>query len=321
MDRLQAMQVFMRVVETNSFSKAAETLSLAPSSVTSIIKNLEAFLDVRLLQRTTRRLNLTADGTEYYDRCRQILHFIEETEASLHSTTRQPKGRLRIDMPGSIGRMIVLPKLAEFERRYPEIELMIGLTDRTVDLIQEGVDCVIRTGSLADSSLVAKRIGLLHWVTCATPEYLREYGEPKTIEDLQRHRAVNYFSCSTGRVMPFYFRVEGKDMPVQMQGNLAVNQSEAYLACGLEGLGLLQLSAYNVIPHLKAGRLVPVLKDFQAPPLPVSLMFPHNRHLSPTVRAFVDWASEVFDNDVSVRAVPGADVAANNSSGLLVANH
>lgn len=310
MDRLQAMQVFMRVVETNSFSKAAETLSLAPSSVTSIIKNLEAFLDVRLLQRTTRRLNLTADGTEYFDRCRQILHFIEETEASLHSATRQPKGRLRVDMPGSIGRMIVLPKLAEFEKRYPDIELMIGLTDRPVDLIQEGVDCVIRTGALADSSLVAKRIGLLHWVTCATPEYLEFHGVPKTIADLDKHRAVNYFSSGTGRVSPFYFNVDGKDVPVQMQGNIAVNQSEAYLACGLEGLGLLQLSAYNVIPHLESGRLVAVMQDAQAAPLPVSLMFPHNRHLSPTVRAFVDWASEVFEQDEGVRATPGIEVAA-----------
>jgi LysR family transcriptional regulator for bpeEF and oprC len=309
MDRLQAMQVFMRVVETNSFSKAAETLSLAPSSVTSIIKNLEAFLDVRLLQRTTRRLNLTADGTEYFDRCRQILHLIEETEASLHSATRQPKGRLRIDMPGSIGRMIVLPKLAEFEKRYPDIELMIGLTDRPVDLIQEGIDCVIRTGALADSSLVAKRIGLLHWVTCATPEYLQFHGEPKSIEELNKHHAVNYFSSGTGRVMPFNFRIDGKDTPIQMSGNIAVNQSEAYLACGLEGLGLLQLSAYNVIPHLASGRLVSVLKDIQASPLPVSLMFPHNRHLSPTVRAFVDWASEVFDNDAGVRSMPGIDVA------------
>lgn len=310
MDRLQAMQVFMRVVETNSFSKAAETLSLAPSSVTSIIKNLEAFLDVRLLQRTTRRLNLTADGTEYFDRCRQILHFIEETEASLHSATRQPKGRLRVDMPGSIGRMIVLPKLAEFEKRYPDIELMIGLTDRPVDLIQEGVDCVIRTGALADSSLVAKRIGLLHWVTCATPEYLNFHGVPKTVAELDKHRAVNYFSSGTGRVSPFFFNVDGKDTPVQMQGNIAVNQSEAYLACGLEGLGLLQLSAYNVIPHLESGKLVSVMQDAQAAPLPVSLMFPHNRHLSPTVRAFVDWASEVFEQDEGVRATPGIEVAA-----------
>ncbi|RXZ36154.1 LysR family transcriptional regulator [Oxalobacteraceae bacterium CAVE-383] len=310
MDRLQAMQVFMRVVETNSFSKAAETLSLAPSSVTSIIKNLEAFLDVRLLQRTTRRLNLTADGTEYFDRCRQILHFIEETEASLHSATRQPKGRLRVDMPGSIGRMIVLPKLAEFEKRYPDIELMIGLTDRPVDLIQEGVDCVIRTGALADSSLVAKRIGLLHWVTCATPEYLESNGVPKNIGELDKHRAVNYFSSGTGRVSPFYFNIDGKDAPVQMQGNIAVNQSEAYLACGLEGLGLLQLSAYNVIPHLESGQLISVLQDVQASPLPVSLMFPHNRHLSPTVRAFVDWASEVFEQDEGVRATPGIEMAA-----------
>lgn len=305
MDRLQAMQVFMRVVETNSFSKAAETLSLAPSSVTSIIKNLEAHLDVRLLQRTTRRLNLTADGTEYFDRCRQLLHFLEETEASLHSTTRQPKGRLRIDMPGAIARTIIVPKLAQFSARYPDIELMIGLTDRAVDLIQEGVDCVVRTGALADSSLVAKRIGMLHWVTCATPEYLKRHGEPKTIEELHKHHAVNYFSNGTGRVTPFSFLVDGKEVPVQMQGNLAVNQSEAYLACGLESLGLIQLTAYNVAPYLKSGQLRPVLQEYQAAPIPVSLMFPHNRHLSPTVRAFVDWASEVFDGDANVHAMPG----------------
>jgi LysR family transcriptional regulator for bpeEF and oprC len=187
---------------------------------------------------------------------------------------------------------------------------MIGLTDRPVDLIQEGVDCVIRTGALADSSLVAKRIGLLHWVTCATPEYLEFHGVPKTIADLDKHRAVNYFSSGTGRVSPFFFNVDGKDTPVQMQGNIAVNQSEAYLACGLEGLGLLQLSAYNVIPHLESGRLVAVMQDAQAAPLPVSLMFPHNRHLSPTVRAFVDWASEVFEQDEGVRATPGIEVAA-----------
>src|SRR5476651_933562 len=193
MDRLQAMQVFTRVVDTNSFSRAADTMDMPRASVTTIIQNLEAFLNVRLLQRTTRRLNLTPDGAAYYERCVRILADIEETESSFANTGKGPRGKLRIDMPGSIGRMIVMPQLCEFHTRYPDIELMVGFGDKPVDLIQDGVDCVIRIGFLQDSGLVARRVGMRQSVTVASPHYLQRYGVPNTIEDLERHIAVNYF--------------------------------------------------------------------------------------------------------------------------------
>ena len=169
MDRLQAMQVFTRVVDTNSFTRAAETLDMPRASVTTIIQNLEAFLGVRLMHRTTRRLSLTPDGAAYYERCIRILADVEETETSFQRGNKKPNGKLRIDMPGSIGRLIVIPSLCEFHTRYPDIDLQLGLSDRPVDLLQEGVDCVVRVGALQDSSLVARRIGLFEGVSCASP--------------------------------------------------------------------------------------------------------------------------------------------------------
>lgn len=196
MDRLQAMQVFTRVVDTNSFTKAAETLSLPRASVTTIIQNLEAFLGVRLMHRTTRRLSLTPDGAAYYERCVRILAEVEETEASFQINNRKPHGKLRVDMPGSLGRLVVIPALNEFRDRYPDIDLQLGLSDRPVDLLQEGVDCVIRVGALQDSSLVARRVGLFEGVTVASRAYLERYGEPRSIDDLADHRAVNYFRAA-----------------------------------------------------------------------------------------------------------------------------
>src|SRR5215469_8774589 len=188
MDRLQAMQVFTRVVDTNSFTRAAETLDMPRASVTTIIQNLEAFLGVRLMHRTTRRLSLTPDGAAYYERCVRILADVEETEQTFQDRNRKPHGKLRIDMPGSIGRLIVIPSLCEFHGRYPDIDLQLGLTDRPVDLLQEGVDCVIRVGALQDSSLVARRVGLFEGVSCAAPSYIERAGIPQTIEDLEQHK-------------------------------------------------------------------------------------------------------------------------------------
>src|SRR5471030_2785410 len=252
MDRLQAMQVFTRVVDTNSFSRAADTMDMPRASVTTIIQNLEAFLNVRLLQRTTRRLNLTPDGAAYYERCVRILADIEETESSFANTGKGPRGKLRIDMPGSIGRMIVMPQLCEFHTRYPEIELMIGFGDKPVDLIQEGVDCVIRVGTLQDSSLVARRIGVFQGLTAASPDYLELHGVPHTIEDLQQHTAVNYFSSRTGRVMDMDFVVDGKSVDVKMRGKIAVNDAEAYIACGVKGVGIVQIPRFMALPHLRS---------------------------------------------------------------------
>jgi LysR family transcriptional regulator, regulator for bpeEF and oprC len=295
MDRLQAMQVFTRVVDTNSFTKAAETLDMPRASVTTIIQNLEAFLGVRLMHRTTRRLSLTPDGAAYYERCVRILAEVEETESSLQNGNKKPHGKLRIDMPGSIGRSLVIPALCEFHQRYPDIDLQLGLSDRPVDLLQEGVDCVIRVGALQDSSLVARRIGLFEGVTCASPRYLERMGEPKTLEALSEHRAVNYFSSRTGRVMDWAFLVDGKEVEVKMNSLVSVNDADAYVTCALEGFGLVQPPLFMVLPHLRSGELKEVLPDWKPLPMPISVVYPHSRHLSPKVRVFVDWIAEVFD--------------------------
>src|SRR6185312_2246151 len=190
MDRIQAMEVFTRVVDANSFTRAAETLGIPRASVTTIIQNLEAYLGVRLMHRTTRRLSLTPDGAAYYERCVRILADVDETESSLQNGSKKPHGKLRVDMPGALGRTIVIPALCEFHHRYPDIDLQLGFSDRPVDLLQEGVDCVIRVGALQDSSLVARRIGLFEHVSCAAPEYIERAGVPASLEDLENHKAV-----------------------------------------------------------------------------------------------------------------------------------
>jgi len=295
MDRLQAMQVFTRVVDTNSFTRAAETLDMPRASVTTIIQNLEAFLGTRLMHRTTRRLSLTPDGAAYYERCVRILAEVEETEASFQSGNRKPHGKLRVDMPGSIGRLIVIPSLCEFHDRYPDIDLQLGLSDRPVDLLQEGVDCVVRVGALQDSSMVARRIGLFEGVSCGAPAYLEKHGMPRTLEDLEGHHAVNYFSSRTGRVIDWAFLVDGKEVEVKLKSKVSVNDADAYVTCGLEAFGLIQPARFMVLPQLRAGELVEVLPDFKPLPMPISVVYPHSRHLSPKVRVFVDWIAEVFD--------------------------
>ncbi|MEM5457655.1 MULTISPECIES: LysR family transcriptional regulator [Paraburkholderia] len=295
MDRLQAMQVFTRVVDTNSFTRAAETLDLPRASVTTIIQNLEAFLGTRLMHRTTRRLSLTPDGAAYYERCVRILADVEETEASFQSGNKKPHGKLRIDMPGSIGRLLVIPSLCEFHTRYPDIDLQLGLTDRPVDLLQEGVDCVVRVGALQDSSLVARRIGLFEGVTCAAPDYIERAGMPTSLDDLENHKAVNYFSSRTGRTIDWAFMVDGKEVEVKMKSIVSVNDADAYVTCGLEGFGLIQPALFMVLPHLRSGQLVEVLPELKPLPMPISAVYPHSRHLSPKVRVFVDWIAELFD--------------------------
>jgi LysR family transcriptional regulator for bpeEF and oprC len=295
MDRFQAMQVFMRVVDANSFTRAADHLGLPRATVTTIIQNLEGLLQVRLLNRTTRRIGLTPDGAAYYEHCARILNEVEETESSFRDVTRGPQGRLRIDVPSKIGRLILIPHLCEFHRRYPEIELVIGMGDHQVDLVREAVDCVIRIGELQDSTLVARRIGTFTFVTCAAPDYLERHGVPASIDDLQNHHAVHYFSSSTGRAIDWDFIVDGVTMPVRMRGSVSVNDGEAYVACGLQGFGLIKPPRYMVLPHLESGALVEVLPHLSSPPTPISVAYMQNRHLSPKVRAFVDWVAELFD--------------------------
>lgn len=300
MDRIQAMQVFVRVAEAGSFIHAAQTLSLPASTVSSTIKNLEKHLQVRLLNRTTRRVSLTPEGTQYLVQCQEILKLIEHTETSLTDSVKRPQGRLRVDMPGGIAHFIVMPNLKDFYKRYPDIYLMIGVNDRQVDLVQEGVDCVIRTGELTDSTLVARPLGQFRWVTCASPAYLKNNGIPQSLEVLSQHRAIHYFSGNIRRTGEMYFVKDDEKISVPVSGTAAVNETGLYIKMCLEGFGLAQLAENVVADHLAAGRLVEVLADWQPASVPVSLLYPHQRFLSPAVRAFADWITELVRDDNSV---------------------
>ena len=297
MDRFQAMQIFTRVVETSSFNKAAAVLSLSPSSVTGSIKNLETFLGVRLLHRTTRKLNLTLEGTRYYESCRRILSQLQEVEAEFQTRSAQLRGVLRIHMPAAIGRMVVLPSLDEFQSRHPEVDLNISLGDRAVDPIQESLDLVVRAGELEDSSFVARRIAEFQWVVCAAPAYIARHGEPRAVEDLTRHRAVGYSYFSAGRIKEWDFNIRGETISSRFNSSLQVNDADGYLTCGLQGLGLIRPPSYVARPYLDSGRLREVLGGFKAPPLPLSIVYAHGRLVSPVARAFVDWLTGVFANN------------------------
>jgi LysR family transcriptional regulator for bpeEF and oprC len=296
MDKLQAMTTFVRIVEAQSFSKAAETLALPRSSVTTIIKQLERELGAALLRRSTRTLSLTDAGERYYASCRAILAEIVRAESELSTDAGAPRGRVRADMPGVIGRGLVLPRLRDFEQRFPGIELVLGLSDRPADLIYDGIDCVIRTGALADSTLTGRRIGQLNWITCASPRYLKEHGEPDTVASLADHRVVNYISNATGRPLDWRFHVQGEPLTLSMSSRFAVNETEAYLQCGLEGLGLIQLSEFVALPYLQSGRLKEVLAGARSSPVPVSIVYPDGRNASGATRAFVEWVMELFEH-------------------------
>jgi LysR family transcriptional regulator for bpeEF and oprC len=312
-DRLLAMQVFTRIVDANSFSRAADTLNLPRASVSNIIQNLEAHLNVRLLQRTTRRLSLTPDGAAYYERCVRILAEVEEAESAFSISSKAPRGRLRIDMPGALGRLLVLPELFEFYWSYPALELVLGFNERRIDLIREGIDCAIWVGSLENSTLVDRRIGLVSYITAASPGYLASHGAPQTVDDLQEHTAVKYFIGQAERVLDFDFVAGAQAVQAKMRGVIAVNDAEAYLNCGLKGLGIIQVPLFMARKHLDAGKLVEVLPDFKPLPQPISVVYPHKLHLSPNVRVFVDWIVELFtrrnlDNDAREAQTPTIEI-------------
>lgn len=293
MDRFQAMQVFTRVVEANSFTRAADALGLPRTTVTTIIQNLEKHLGVRLLNRTTRRLSLTPDGAAYYKHSTRILAEVEETESFLQDSASRPQGRLRIDVPPSIGTLVLIPALCDFHTRYPDVELVIGLSERKVDLVQDAVDCVIRGGPLEDSSLVARRIGTLEFITCASPDYLARHGVPKTLEDLSKHHGVHYFK-SSGRNWGWDFVVDGEERHVDVPGVVSVNDWSAHLACAVQGFGLIQTARFIALPHIRKGELIEVLPQWRPSPVQVSLLYLQSRQLSPKVRAFSDWVAELF---------------------------
>jgi len=295
MDQIQAMRIFTRIVELGSFSRAAERLQLPRATVSNALKRLEQRLGVRLLLRTTRQVQITAEGTLYYQRCLQLLDALEEADTLFHQHKLQPAGKVRIDMPHSLAREIVIPALADFYQRYPEIELALGANDTHVDLLREGVDCVLRAWETEDDALVARLIAQMPQLTCASPAYLHTFGTPQSIDDLQHHQAVGYFSLVNNRNYPLEFCRNGKLELRELPSRLSVSGADAYTSACRAGMGLIQGSRYSVASWLKTGEMVEVLADTPPPPMPIYIMYPPGRFLAPRVRVLIDWLIGLFN--------------------------
>lgn len=292
MDRLDRMQLFVRVVERRSFSAAAADLGLSRSTATEAIKQLETDLGVRLLERTTRHVTTTLDGSAYYERCVGILAEVEEADNAFRDA--RPRGLLRIDAHPLLTRTFLLPHLPDFLARYPELDLHIGQGDRLVDLVREGVDCAIRAGELPDSGMIARRLTFLSEITCASPDYIARHGMPSSPRGLEGHVCVGFVSSRTGETMPLEFMVGGAPQLVPLPSRVTVNDSDTMADLARLGFGLIQAPRYRLEPDLESGTLVEVLKDFPPSPTPLSALYPQNRHTSARVRAFLDWVSGIF---------------------------
>lgn len=293
MDRFEEMRVFVRIAERQSFTRAADDLQIPRATVTTLMKRMEQRLGARLLERTTRTVRLTPDGEAYYGRCVRLIADMEEAEGSFSNLA--PKGLLRVNLQGTLARYFIVPALPAFLARFPDIELMIGEDDRYVDLVREGIDCVLRAGNLQDSSMVGRRVALLPQVTVASPAYLAAYGEPADPAALSTHRAVNYVSSATGKPVPLEFSVDGREVAMVLPSAVSVSGVELYTGSALAGLGIVQVPQYRVADELAAGRLRIILADFPPPPMTVSVLYPQNRQLSSRVRVFAQWLREIFD--------------------------
>lgn len=287
MDRFQEMQVFVRIAERGSFSQAAEDLQIPRATVTNLIKRLEQRLGVRLLERTTLHVCMTHDGEAYYHRCVRLLLDLEETESAFRNAP--PKGLLRVNLQGTLAKHFVMPALGGFLAQYPDITLHIGEDDRLVDLVREGVDCVLRAGLLQDSSLIGRQVASLEQVTVASPEYLAQHGTPTTLDDLQQHFAVDYLSSATGRAVPLEFRVGREVVERLLPARVSVTGVDLYTGAALSGLGIVQVPRYRIVHELAVGSLRELLPDCPPPPMPVSVVYPQSRQLSARVRVFSQW--------------------------------
>ena len=295
MDQYLAVRAFARVVETGSFVKAAASLDLPRNTVTKLVQALEAHLRVKLLNRTTRRVSTTSDGTAYYERMARLLDEWQEAESALASAQASPRGRLRVDMGAAMATMLVIPALPGFQARYPDLQIDIGVSDRPADLVSDRVDCVVRAGRISDPSLIARHLSDQPVVTCATPAYLARHGVPADPSELEQgHRLVRYFFAGSGRRQPVFLRRGGEEIEVKGRYFVGVNDANAMLVAGLAGLGILHAPAFMVQPHIAAGQLVPVLADWSAERVPLSIVYAPNRHLSTRVRVFVDWMVELL---------------------------
>ncbi|MCE4553611.1 LysR family transcriptional regulator [Roseateles cellulosilyticus] len=295
MDQLLAMRSFARVVEAGGFTRAADSLDMPVATVSKHVQELESHLGVRLLQRTTRKVTVTPEGQDYYAKCTRVLRDLEDIDASFRGARGKPRGHLRVDVGGSTARDVLIPLLPGFMALYPDIRMDLGVSDRSVDLIGDNVDCVIRGGPLNSSSLVARRLGEATLITCATPGYLKQYGTPAHPEELRNgHRLVSYVSSQNGRAVPFRFEREGERTELKIEYRVGVNESNAHLAACLAGLGIVQTFAYAAEADLRAGNLQEILAPWRPAPYPFHVVYPQSRHLTHRLRAFIDWLVMVF---------------------------
>ena len=294
MHQLDAMRIFVRVTETGSFTQAADSLGLPRASVSNAIKQLETKLGTRLLHRTTRRVQLTQDGQACLERCQDLLADMEEWETMFVASDEALTGRLRVDLPATLAGTTVIPQLPAFLAQHPALRVELSSTDRRVDLVREGFDCVLRVGAIGDSTLIARPLGRMRQINVASPAYLERYGVPQTLEDLSAHRLVYYTTTLGTRPAGWEYFDGERYAQWPMEGVLTVNNADAYQAACLAGLGLIQAPESGVRGHLAEGTLREVLPQYQAEPLAVTLLYANRRHLPRRVQAFMNWLADLL---------------------------
>ncbi|MCY2242357.1 LysR family transcriptional regulator [Klebsiella pneumoniae] len=302
MDRFDAMRAFARVVEAGSFTKAAQTLHMSKTTVTQLIQQLESRLRVRLLHRTTRKLGVTPDGAVYYERVIRLLADMEDAENSLSSAAMTPRGRLRLDVPSPLARLILVPALPAFHARYPDIQIDMGVSDRVVDLNGDNVDCVLRGGQITDQSLIARHVGDLQIGVYVAPSYVERLGAPAHPRELQNtdHCIVGFLSSRTSKIDPLVLCSENERIEITGNYVLAVDDGNAYLEAGLVGLGVIALPNYMAAAHQAVGALIPLFTQWRISPMPLYLAFPPNRHVNAKLRVFIDWIVELMEQHVPI---------------------
>lgn len=302
MDRFDAMRAFARVVEAGSFTKAAQTLHMSKTTVTQLIQQLESRLRVRLLHRTTRKLGVTPDGAVYYERVIRLLADMEDAENSLSSAAMTPRGRLRVDVPSPLARLILVPALPAFHARYPDIQIDMGVSDREVDLIGDNVDCVLRGGQITDQSLIARHVGDLQIGVYVAPSYVERLGAPAHPRELQNtdHCIVGFLSSRTSKIDPLVLCSENERIEITGNYVLTVDDGNAYLEAGLVGLGVIALPNYMAAAHQAVGALIPLFTQWRISPMPLYLAFPPNRHVNAKLRVFIDWIVELMEQHVPI---------------------
>jgi LysR family transcriptional regulator for bpeEF and oprC len=294
MDKLQAMQLFARVVETGAITRAADSLQIPKATATTLLQKLEAGLGVKLLNRTTRRLSVTTDGAAYYERCVAILAQVRETEELLARQHATPRGWLRVDVPTLMARSVLVPALPSFFERYPQIEIALACSESHADLVEEGIDCALWSGDVEELNYVARRVGFLYYATCAAPSYIARYGQPAHPDELAQHRCINHFSPRTGKLSDWVFSKGGVRVQTSHSGHIALQDENSYVAAAEAGLGIAQIPAFVLKEAMERGSLELVLGDWFPEPAPLHVVYPQNRHLSGKTRVFVDWVADLL---------------------------